>query len=562
MATADGTGYFLYAPGNGFGGLARQAANTYGQAYVPTTVSGVVSGAHNVTNTLYSAGPLPGSASSNFYYDFYFRIWVFPRVLSLTNPRRSTNIPFAIWNSYPVDDILNTAIGTNLQGVSIDVAPPSSFKAYEYRLANLQFGNASPNTVYGSLRFAFGVGSDTLQVRAVLATVLSVPPEIPVQETWDWYTDTMTSFDGTEQRIALRGPPRRTIKYDSVLLTNAEYRAQIQSLFRSLAAPILVPFFQYATDVSQVCPAGSTTLYINPAKTDLQVGDNVFLYGQQGQMTAIVLTINAASIIIDSPTTFVMNPGDIVVPTFACWVAEKTKVDMSGFVLGKLAIVADTSGPPHLSHSRANTTANLATVDGMPVIPYTALGDVNDDLGVITGGKIFDYSIGLRTLVTTWKNNRFLGTRSFLINRYQSPNDMDWWRDFTSYCQGMLKPFLLSTNRPDFTPYGVPGQGSDQLPLASSDFGSYFFNASPALRYLAIATANGVFYTKATSISTDTSTGNDIVSIYPSFPNATGWNQISSISLMIRCRLNSDTITLTHSHLNSVIDIPFQSAEQ
>ena len=564
MANADGTSFFTYDVNNTFSEYRRTAASGYGHLIDPERILKSASEYALTIGLNYLHTPAVGVISSNYFFDFYQRIWIIPPFFNLTNPRRNSPIPFHIWNAFTTSltNSLTTDTITGSPGMTVDVPIPSSFKAVEYRLVNLSLGAATPNVAATNFVFAFAQGSAPLLVNARLATVLSVPPEVPITETWDWLSDVFTSFNGTEQRVALRGAPSRTIKYITKVLGTQDYQQQVRTLWEAAQSVYLIPFFQYATSLTQEAPVGASTIFIDPKTTDLQVGDNVFLYGRNGQGTFKLLALTATNFTIDSPLTFDMPVGDMVIPAFGCYLPDKTAIKMKGYQNGQIDISGTTANSPHTSHSRPGSATVFNALNNLIILDKQPLGDKDDDFAVMTGGDMIDYKIGVNELYTTWLNNKFMGSRQYKISRYSRAVDMDYWRDFGAYCSGQQSAFLMPTFRPDLTLGPVPPLGGTQIVLGDTDYSRVFFSSSTIFGYIGIQTANGWFYTRVLGASIDAVTGNDALSISPGLPFAPGSNIFIKICLVIRCRLATDKITLTHNHLSTVVDIMVRSTEQ
>ena len=54
------------------------------------------------------AGSLGGVAAiqPTQHADYHYRIWTIPRVITLSSPAFNSNIPFALWNTFPTSETL------------------------------------------------------------------------------------------------------------------------------------------------------------------------------------------------------------------------------------------------------------------------------------------------------------------------------------------------------------------------------------------------------------------------------------------------------------------------
>lgn len=560
MADASDFGFFLYKDGID-SPIAKWVTTTDDVSFVEN-IQLVSQALYQAPAMLATASAAVAGTGSGYLYDFYYRIWVIPGTLSLVNPRRYSNVPFAIWNAYPTadDNPLNSVQENNTTGLTLDVVTGSSFTPLEYRTVNLQFTQLAPNSVVASYNFVFGRGSGKLNVKGLLSSVLAISPEIPVTETWEWFTDIITSYNGTEQRMALRTAPRRIIDYTVFIVENSEYRSLLYGLWSNAGSSFQIPFFQYASDVLSEIPLGEVLIPLNMPRTDFQIGDNAYLYGREGTQSVRVVAINSDSIQVDTPVSFNLHPGDLAMPSFSCFLPNNTKIAMKGFQQGKLQVIAETVGPPHATHNRPDTLGNLVSFNGLPVLDKTPSSNKEDDFVVDTGGQIIDYKHGISEYITSWKYSKLGGGRQYLVQRVLKPETMDWWRDFTAYCSGRQRAFYMPTWRADLELLKLPKAGEKTLKLKGNFYSQYFYNKGQAFKQVAVLTKFGYLYFNVKDVQPESD--GDLIVISPSFPDGIQGSDILQVSFLIRCRLGTDKVVLVHSSLSTMVELSFVSAEQ
>lgn len=91
----------------------------------------------------------------------------------------------------------------------------------------------------------------------------------------------------------------------------------------------------------------------------------------------------------------------------------------------------------------------------------------------------------------------------------------------------------------------------------AGDAYSAYYSGNDAFGRIAIVTAGGTHYAKVLS-STVTETG-DQLSFAPAYPTGAEWQDIHEVNFLLKCRLASDDVTLTHHALETYIDLAFRT---
>lgn len=101
--------------------------------------------------------------------------------------------------------------------------------------------------------------------------------QTPVIERFEWKTDVITAYNGSEQRIAVRQYPRRSIEFAFLVGDDRQRRALEAKLWANGAKAWDVPIFPDTVYSTQASLAGSNTIHINTAYCDFAVGNKVVL---------------------------------------------------------------------------------------------------------------------------------------------------------------------------------------------------------------------------------------------------------------------------------------------
>lgn len=505
----------------------------------------------------------PGSIPESFFTDFYFKIWVIPDTLRVTNPRLFNNIPFKIWNAFPFPNTLDTIGSTGAAGVVLDISAGQLFKEVELRTVNVQVTSGAPTAVDALFTFDFTSGLGTFRFITRSLGVSEDVPEYPVEEIWEFLTDVFISQDGGEQRVSLRDIPRRfanqTVRYNNV----ADIRKVLASMFSGAAKSIYIPYYQFSTLLTAPVTVGGDELFFDPQRTDIRAGDFALVRGPGLTSLVEIASLTATGAITVDPLDASYAKGATVVPA-------RNSASLTGTAASRYAVVdgldfayqtqaLDPVGPI----IRPGTLVGPVTLDALMVLDARPRGDKFPE-SYVTDQTIVDYETGPVELRSLWLHPQIGYSRTFKIDRLVDVTNFDWWRVFLSGANGMQHPFLMPTFRPDFVIVASSGPSGTSVTLAGSEyFDTYYW--IDAFKYLAfydggVASPTAHHYTKIVAAVVN-GAGNTVLTIGTQFPAIGNWNATTDISMLLKCRLASDTVKFTHGLQSTQLDLSFQTAD-
>lgn len=501
------------------------------------------------TPTILTLGGAGYGLIRHFLGDYYYRIWVIPNPLNILNPRVGVLYPFHVWNSYTAPNNLNSINGTGLTGLTLDITPPSLFKAVEYRLVNLTIGPTAPTEINAHYNFVFDNGTGLLDISAVLTIYIDLLPDIPVTEFWDWLTDVIIARDSTEQRISIRPGPKLTMLSEFILETESDRRYRYKEWFKGMSQGVVVPYVQYSTRITQA--SGPTKLYFDPARSDFRENDFIIILDPWTGLGQIgtVDTVDVDGVTLTSPLGAAVTEGALVAPGYASRLHDATGPAMRS-VIGRLEIQATMLGLRN-PLSRPGSTAVITYLNSLPILDRRplAMEDVNENF--LGGIEMLDSDVGMETIRTQWPHPFIEGNRRFYVKRVQEPIEMDYWRDFLNLIKGKQNPFLFSTYREDLVPTGNPSVGSPNLTIVDDRYrADYFPNAT--YKYIRIETTGGTLHRRVLT-ATDGGNNTTILELDAVFP--VGMTTITKVSFLNICRLESDRVKWIHGSFDSVVEL-------
>ncbi|WLJ71200.1 hypothetical protein [Sphingomonas phage Birtae] len=510
-----------------------------------------------------SATALPAASSAaplrSFMDLFYFRIWAIPNVLDAQNPRINTPIPFKIWNAYLEANELQGINAINAEGLTLDIAAGEVFDALELKTVNANIGPEAPYQIDANFEFDFADGGTVLRFLAQLADILPVQPEYGIVEKLEWLTDILPSYDGTDQRIALRNSPRISYQLPIVLEDDAARKELYDKLYKTATLTVIAPSYQYQTRLKKNAVIGDNKVYCNPKRADLRQGDNVIILDKRTGLFFLYKVANVFEDHVTIATAFAqtIKAGAIVAGGFAGRFPNMTGLAMNS-VSGNANITINMIDVRHPLAYPDNGVV-LPTMKGYPVLDRRALADNEAGEQFDAGVEVIDNQTGKPQFYSAWPLRYVEGVRRFAIQRLYEPDEIEHWRTFFDYCRGRQRAFFLSTFRQDL----VKVEGSEALAtkveVEGNEYATQYF-VSPIYRQLEIETDRGTF---RVSVSNVTNNGSSTTINFEAPIEADMTDiVIYRISYLMLVRLASDTVTLTHEATRTIVELNIRTTAE
>jgi hypothetical protein len=489
---------------------------------------------------------------------FYFRIWMMPRVLDAQNPQIGSPIPFRIWNSFLAPNEVQGISVTGSEGLELSLEESDILSKLELKLVTVTITPDAPYQIDSTFSFDFEFGDSTLRFLAQLADILPVEINAGITERFEWLTDILENYDGTEQRIALRGRPRRTLVVTMSILSEADRKAIYDKLYATIAQSVIVPAYQYQSILKRDTVIGDNKIYCNPKRADLRAGESVILVARNGsfffykidQVFEDHVTITTAF------SQVISKRGAKVVGGFTGRMPDNSALTMNA-----------NSGSAQISITIVDSRDQIAVPDypiplpivsDYPVLMRRPLADGEAPEAFGAGLEVIDNETGKPAQFTAWNQRYVSGERKYLINSLFDKDEMQFWRTFLDYCRGRQRAFLTPTWRADLVQVAGTDTLVSEIDVEGSEYATLYFS-SPTYKHLLFQTDRG----DIPVVVTDVVNNGISTKIYFNAPvdaDLTG-AAISRISYLMLCRLGSDTVTLTHENTYSTIELTLRAVQ-
>lgn len=487
---------------------------------------------------------------------FYFRIWIIPRVLDAQNPLINTPIPFRIWNAFLTPNEILAITPTNGDGLELSVEPTDIFETLEYREVFITITPDAPYQIDATFDFDFEYGGSLFRFLAVLADIMPLMPNSPIIERYEWKTDILPSYDGTDQRIALRTRPRRFFTFDFELINDADRKEIYDIIYKTSDRTIVAPAYQYQARLKQKTVIGDNKLYFNTKRADVRIGEDVVVIAKNGfQYLYNVSTVAEDHVVITTAFSSVIATGAIVATTFGARLPNRSGLSMntrSGRAQFNLQLVENRD-----QIAQPENGIVLPTLDGIPKLLRNPLSDAEAGETFDTGIEIIDNETGRPQFFTAWDQKFVEGTRRFLIQTLFDPEEMEYWRTWLDYFRGQQRSFYLPTYREDLFHVKSSEILITQIEVEGTEYATEYAN-SPSYSALQVETNKGVFEAKV-SAAENLGQSTRIYFAEPLTEDIVDL-EIYRISYLMLVRLANDSVTLTHYHAHSIVELSIRAA--
>ncbi len=358
----------------------------------------------------------------------------------------------------------------------------------------------------------------------------------PVDESLEWYTNVLRSYNGDEARASLRSIARRRMKYD-FLVRRIDTQFFDNLLWGKQNQILAVPYWQYGERTTSAMTVGATSIPVDTADAGYVAGQSIVLF-----LNAIVYEIRTITSIVT---------GSVVIPaTLLAW-PKGTRVYPLSFSLFE-------SNVPVMRHT-SNVLEGTATflaepISTDPFVPATGAPDTYLGVEVILqqpdwanaidrnatfAFDVPDYTTGDRISAATERNQSLVFKYRWVL---KSRPVINAFRAFLGRCKGQFQPVYLPSWHEDFTLTANIASGDTTITVVDRYF-SLYVGMNPARSNLIIRTrAHGNFLRPITSFAT--SGANVIITITTALGVAVPMSDIIGISYLCLYRKATDTCTL------------------
>lgn len=456
----------------------------------------------------------------------------------------------------------------------------------------MQISSSGPPTINGTLDFTFDVTALSVPITGTRIILFGLPPGDGVMnEKLSWLTDIMKASDGTEQRLSTRLFPRQEVSFTALAIRDVDRNQLNAFLFDWHSRVFGVPLWWDARVIDQNVAINDAEIHVVTTDwADFRVGGLAVAisFDEEGNRTADTLEITAVN---TSPSTVEFTSGTanaytagraLLVPVVPGVLnndipkrrfpstEQKTTVSFTALDNDSTRLVPDASA--------FNSFDNKTVIDDPNCMDRELSESYTKKITRIDGdtGEILQVSTEDRSTPTTNK-------------RWNVDEAQRLWeiKQMLYTLRGRQVSFLLPTFNKDVEPVATVGIGGSTIDIAEIGYTQFIKTREPFTQIAVILKDGaGTFPSPIVPVgspnfwvpgqnfmffdilsSTDLSPGVERLSISPPAPVGFAPDDVERIEFIVKSRLNSDSVQLTHrwtdalgDQIDSQVNVPVSGA--
>lgn len=519
--------------------------------------SGVQSGTGKISAE--AANTHSGAMLDSTFGSLYDRIIIEPGIIDVGNLTSNVEQVVNVWNGFGYSKSISSYSEKNTTGIAVSqpVALPYAMKPYEQLGYTVAISTIGPASINAGLDFVIDGATYAVSLIGSRTVLLTARPERtnPLTETFEWKTDIQRSFDGSEQRIALRTKPRLQYDYSFSEFYGKAQDLQMQLLGwanRLFAVPVWTDGVKLTADLG----IGSLSVPIDPTNRAFTIGDNLIFFKDSDTYEVRQIGNIANPIGLTRPTEKFWPAGTRVYPVVLGRVPQSFPMQLitGGVVQGQATVYCspvDTA--PNLPTAAAPTS--FAGYELVLMAPnwsnaLSATSEADYDLNDNQTGS---WTIGTRS---SFQN----ATRqfSFMLRTRQEIAD---FKALLLRLRGRAKPVYMPTWAADFTLVAQVAATAGSIKVATNGY-THLLGESSIYNHILVRTRSGGLYPRTVIQTSDNGDGTSTLGMGSPLGETVNPGDIKGIHLLMLSRLAGDQVAIVwHTDTVATCDLTFYAVK-
>lgn len=480
-----------------------------------------------------------GYVARSYFDDYYNRIHVVPRVLDIGNLLSVQTRQAAVWNAYLTSQALASIDEDGTVGLTESgITAPSTFAPLQESVFNVTVDTEGPASIDALYTFNFPDESPTLAVVGRRVVVFGYAPNWiePVRERLSWLTDVLPALAGTEQRVGLRGVPRRAMEYEFMARDRME-SVRLETMMLGWQSRLwAVPVWTDPQALASTLPAGSTSISCATADYEFAANGLLVLWRGPHDYEALeIASVGAGSLTLKAATLATWPAGTRIYPVRLGRMQDRQKLvrETNHHITGKMTfnfidhpgVTAADSGDTF-----AGYRVYLGRTDWAEPVEVEALRQL-EILDYETGAAWVDDISGLAALLKSW--HWTLASRAEVVAL----------RAWLHARAGRLVPFWSPTQGDDIEVLAPIGASDTAITIRNIGYKRYI-DGRVDRRHVVIETKAGTRYYRTITAASEIDDDTEMLAIDSALGATIQVADLKRVRFMHLVRLDSDDVEI------------------
>ena len=512
-----------------------------------------------VPKTLFAANILHGPDDT-----FYGDVILSPTNINLGLVLTAKYYTLSLWNLTGYSQALTDWVINGLDGTTVtnDDGSPVQFGPLTYRKYLLTVTANGTSNLLGNVTFHFVSQPDLVcTITGTRTVVFSFNPNWrdPVIESMEWLTDVVTAYDRTEQRLALRQFPRRSLKYLFTFENQNKVSMMEAQLFGWMSKVFVLPVWTDWQRLTANVVAGAMTAPISTPLRDYTPGCMMIFWRDYKTWEVMEIeSISSMAVNFTKATTLSWAIGDRVIPVRLARLTNTATINRPTSTLteASLEFFYEVNTGSSTNRNGVSTWPQYLGADVLMQVPNVADADQEDaisfDLKTVDASKgpWWTYGNVDSGITITRPYSWLLKTRQEIANflaflEMRKGKSVPFW--MPSWSQDMESLQVVNPNDISLLINGIGYTQMIKHHASRSDLVFRFVDGStPVYKHI--------------TASADPSNGTETISIDSAFGKTIPMGGFASISFLNLCRLDADSIDIQW-HSDSIATVSFRICE-
>lgn len=488
-------------------------------------------------------GGIAGSLSGND--SWYHRIHVIPPVVPLGNVLSASTTPVGVWNAFLYKKTLQSITTSgDINGLTLDggdgFALPYEMASLEERTFSVLATIDGASLFSVTYTFEFGSESRTLLVTGQRVFAWTFQPNwgAGIEERLEWKTDVLTSYNGTEQRLAIRSTPRRNMSYQFFIDNNNDRRKFEAVLHNWGGRQWMLPIWNEGQPLPTSVESGDLSLTLDRISGDWKAtGTAIIVRGPFDFEALTVTSVVGNTIEFDDPIFSAWTTGAKIYPSVSAYLSDVQALErFTGATEGGRCdfMIVD---PEETLPTYTPTLYKGHPIVEAPNWSQDITNDYSRKLAVV------DYMVG------KFRKTDEAGVPFQIISHHITADGkaaIDQLRAFLYYARGKQRVFWLPTFCEDLILHSEATSGAGYIDVEPGLIVQHLWG-KPNRRDIRVELYSGAVYFRRLTNATDA--GNyERLHLEAGIPTTLNSSTVSRISWANVARLDTDSVTMLWRH--------------